>query len=53
MSQAMAELGLRSLIAGIRAIPHQIEFAGKVGIRRVVNVLPHQPFGPVRRNKSL
>jgi hypothetical protein len=40
--QAMAELGLQGLIAGVRVIPHQIKLAGEVRIRRVVNILPHQ-----------
>ena len=45
--EAMAELRLQRLIAGVRAIAHHIKLAGEVGIRRIVKVLPHQL--PARR----
>src|ERR1700761_5512725 len=38
----MAILRLKGVIVGSRAVPHQIEFTGKIGIRRDVNILPHQ-----------
>ena len=40
--EAMAKLGLQRVVAGVRAVSHQIELAGEVGIGRAVKILPHQ-----------
>lgn len=38
----MAVLSLQCVIAGVPIILHQIKLARELGIRRDVNVLPHQ-----------
>src|SRR6266853_642656 len=42
ISQAMPELGLESLVARTRAIPHRVELAGEIGVRRNIDILAHQ-----------
>ena len=36
---------LEGVIVCARAVSHQVEFAAEVGVRRVVEVLPHQLAG--------
>ena len=46
VSEAMPELRLQRIVARARAVSHQIELAGEIGIRRAVKVLPHELARP-------